>query len=85
MLVELGEMVEELGLGEGIENSLLAKLQAAVGVLEDDNEKNDGAAVNILGAFINAASAQRGKKIAESQADALIAEAAAIIEALQSG
>ncbi len=84
MLVELGEMVEELGLGEGVENSLLAKLQAAGGVLEDDNEKNDGAAVNILGAFINAASAQSGKKIPESQADALIAEAAAIIESLES-
>jgi hypothetical protein len=85
MLAELGEMVEELSLSEGVENSLLAKVEAAVGVLEDDNEKNDGAAVNILRAFINAASAQSGKKIAESQADALIAEAAAIIEALESG
>ena len=85
MLVELGEMVEELGLSEGVENSLLAKVEAATGVLEDDNEKNDGAAVNILGAFINAASAQSGKKIAESQAEGLIAEAAAIIEVLESG
>ena len=85
MLAELGVMVEELGLSEGVENSLLAKLEAAISVLEDDNEKNDGAAVNILGAFINAASAQSGKKIPESQADALIAEAAAIIEALESG
>jgi len=83
-LVELVEMVEGLGLAKGIENSLLAKVEAAGGVLEDDNEKNDGAAVNILGAFINAASAQSGKKIPESQADALIAEAAAIIEALES-
>jgi len=85
MLAELGEMVEELGLSKGIENSLLAKLQAAGGVLEDDNEQNDGAAVNILEAFINAASAQSGKKIPEGQAEALIAEAAAIIEALESG
>jgi hypothetical protein len=85
MLAELGEMVEGLGLSKGVENSLLAKLEAAAGVLEDDNEKNDGAAVNMLGAFINAASAQSGKKIPESQADALIAEAEAIIEALESG
>jgi hypothetical protein len=85
MLAELGEMVEGLGLSEGVESSLLAKLDAAVGVLEDDNEKNDGAAVNILGAFINAVSAQSGKKISEVDADALIAEAAAIIEALESG
>jgi len=85
MLAELGELVEELGLSKGIENSLSAKVEAAIGVLEDDNEKNDGAAVNILGAFMNAASAQSGKKIAESQAEVLIAEAAAIIEALEGG
>ena len=83
MLAELGEMVEELGLSKGIENSLLAKVEAAIGVLEDDNEKNDGAAVNVLGAFINAVEAQTGKKIPELQAAALIAEAAVIIEALE--
>jgi len=85
MLAELGEMVEELALAKGTENSLLAKVEAAIAVLEDDNEKNDGAAVNILGAFINAASAQSGKKIPEAQAEALIAEAMAIIEAIGSG
>ena len=69
----------------GVVAPVTAMVAAAIGWLEDDNKKNDGAAVNILGAFINAASAQSGKKIPESQADALIAEAAAIIEALQSG
>ena len=85
MLAELAETVEELGLGKGTENSLLAKLETAIGVLKDDNQKNDPVAVNILGAFINAASAQSSKKIPEAQAEVLIAEAIAIIEALGSG
>ena len=56
---------------------------AYFGVIYDDNQKHDGAAVNVLGAFINAVEAQTGKKIPELQAAALIAEAAVIIEALE--
>ena len=47
--------------------------------------KNDGAAIGELEAFINAVEAQRGKKIPEAAADALIAEAQAIIDLLEAG
>ncbi len=57
-------------------------LNAAFGALEDENENNDAAAVNTLEAFINAVEAQRGKKIPEAEADALIAAAQEIIEQL---
>ena len=40
--------------------------------MDDSNDKNDGAAVNALQALINSAEAQRGKKISDADADALI-------------
>ena len=48
----------------------------------DLNENNDVAAVNSLEAFINAVQAQRGNKIPEADADALIAAAQQIIDLL---
>ncbi|MHC4791329.1 MAG: FIMAH domain-containing protein [Planctomycetota bacterium] len=66
-------------------NSLEAKLNAALRALEDENENNDIAAINTLGAFINAVESQRGKKIPEADADALIADAMEIIELLSDG
>lgn len=71
-----------MNLHQGIENSLDAKLDAAVQALDDINQNNDVAAINTLGAFINAVEAQRGKKITEADADALIAAAQEIIAAL---
>jgi hypothetical protein len=71
-----------LNLHKGITNSLEAKLNAALRALEDENENNDIAAINTLEAFINAVEAQRGKKIPEAEADALIAAAQEIIELL---
>jgi len=85
LIAELLEEVAGLGLPRGIENSLMAKLNAALGALEDENENNDAAAINTLGAFINAVEAQRGKKIPEAEADALIAAAQEIIELLSDG
>jgi hypothetical protein len=67
---------------EGIENSLLAKIDTAIGILEDENDKNDKAAVNSLEAFINAVEAQRSKEISEEDADNLIAAAQQIIDLL---
>lgn len=67
---------------EGIENSLLVKLDTALQKLEDDNENNDVAAVNSLQAFINAVKTQRGKKISEDAADDLIETAQQIIDML---
>ena len=61
---------------------MLAKLDTALEKLEDGNENNDTAAVNLLQAFINAVKAQRGKKITDGAADTLIADAEKIIELL---
>jgi hypothetical protein len=82
LIAELLEEVGGLGLPGGIENSLMAKLNAALRALEDENENNDAAAVNTLEAFINAVETHRGKKIPEAEADALIAAAQEIIELL---
>jgi hypothetical protein len=76
--------VMTLNLQHGIENSLDAKLEAAVQALDDVNNNNDVAAINSLQAFINAVEAQRGNKISDADADALIAAAQEIIAVLNS-
>jgi hypothetical protein len=68
--------VQSLGLKKGTENSLLAKLNAA---LASVNRGNTESARGQLGAFINEVSAQSGKKIPAEHAAALIAAAQRII------
>ena len=68
--------VQSLGLNKGTENSLLAKLNAA---LASVNRGNTESAREQLGAFINEVSAQSGKKIPAQQAAALTAAAQRII------
>jgi len=75
--------VLKLNIKTGISNSLDAKLNAALGALDDINTHNDGAAVNALQAFINAVQAQSGGQIDEADADALINAAQQIIDALR--
>ena len=82
LLVDLAQDVIALNLQQGISNSLDAKLEAAMQALDDINENNDVAAINTLQAFINAVEAQRGNKISETDADALIASAQEIIDVL---
>jgi len=82
LVVELAENMNGLELPAGIENGLQVKLDGALKALEDDNENNDGAAINSLQAFINAVNAQRGKAIFEEDADSLIATARQIIDML---
>jgi probable HAF family extracellular repeat protein len=83
LLLGLAQDVIELNLQNGIENSLDAKLDAALGALEDINQNNDVGAINTLQAFINAVEAQRGDKIPnEADADTLIAAAQGIIDIL---
>jgi hypothetical protein len=82
LLLDLTDYLDELSLHKGIANSLQSKLNAALRLLEDDNENNDAAAVNLLEAFINAARAQYDKKIPAADADVLIAAAQEIIELL---
>jgi hypothetical protein len=78
-IADLIEVIESLNLHGGTENSLTAKLEIAIKMLEDGNPDNDLAAAAGLEAFKNQVEAQRGKKITESQADYLIAEANRIL------
>ena len=68
--------VETLDLPKGIENSLVAKLNAALKAFENGDY---GAAINILNAFINQVTAQSGKKILPEDAEQLIGSAEALI------
>jgi hypothetical protein len=81
-VLDLMQNVIDLNLQQGIENGLVAKLEAAMQSLDDINANNDVAPVNTLEAFINAVEAQRGTKITEADADALIAAAQEIIALL---
>jgi len=85
LLADLIDYVAGLNFQNGIANSLDAKLDAVLQALDDLNENNDVAAVNALNAFINAVEAQRGNKIPEEDADALIDAAQQIIDLLTNG
>ena len=76
------QTVADLDLPAGAEGSLTAKLDAAIAALDRGSDK---AAVNNLNAFKNYVRAQSGKKINESDADTLIAEAERIIAAIEAG
>lgn len=82
MISSLADQVLDLNLKRGISNALDTKLESALAILEDANQKNDVAAINKLYAFIAHVDAQSGKSIEESEANALIAAAEAIIQAL---
>ncbi|UCH89332.1 MAG: right-handed parallel beta-helix repeat-containing protein [Thermoplasmata archaeon] len=73
------EVVEDLELPAGIENSLISKLNNALKSLEKGNIQ---AAMNQLEAFINEVEAQKGKKISEEDAELLIEAAMLIMETL---
>ena len=82
LLQYLAVSVIDLNLQTGIENSLDAKLSAALNAIDDLNQNNDVAAINSIGAFINAVETQRGNKILEADADVLITLAQRIIDLL---
>jgi hypothetical protein len=79
MVENLNETVQSYDLPHGIENALLAKLNAALAALTAGDE---AAARDSLQAFLNQVAAQAGKKITQAQADELTAAAQAIIDAL---
>ncbi|MHC4467648.1 MAG: hypothetical protein ACYSYW_14025, partial [Planctomycetota bacterium] len=85
MVNNIIENIALLNLPTSTKQSLMTSLNTSVKVLRDSNPNNDGAAINTLQAFINKIEAQRGKRITEVIADALIAEAKAIVHALNSG
>jgi uncharacterized repeat protein (TIGR03803 family) len=72
---DLIALVHSLGLQPGTANSLVAKLQAAASALHRGNLQ---AAFGNLGAFLNEANAQKGKKLTAPQGDLLNAEATRI-------
>lgn len=72
---DLADLVESFDLHHGIENSLLAKLQAALDAVSAGDLATACAA---LADFINAVSAQAGKKITDEQASQLIDAATGI-------
>jgi hypothetical protein len=78
-LTNLGNLIAGFGLPAGTANSLLAKVNAAQASLAAGNTT---AACNELGALINEASAQSGKKLPSAEAAAIIAAAEAIRTAL---
>jgi len=82
---QLIDQVEGLDVQQGIEKSLLARLEAGLRILDHLTEKNDVAAIKSLQAFINGVEVRRGKTIPEEDAVALIDAAQEIIDLLGSG
>lgn len=85
MIENLVNEIDDMDLPKGIKNSLTASLDTAMKVLNDSNQKNDVAAINVLKAFIKKVEAQCDKKIPEEVADELIAKAQDIIAVLSLG
>jgi len=81
-LQKLIDQFEGMDLQKGIEKSLLARLEAGLQILKNLPESNDVAAIKYLQEFIKGVEVQRGKKIPEADADALIAAAQQIIAML---
>jgi parallel beta-helix repeat protein len=82
MIGQLSSDVLALNLQPGVETSLTSLLNAAQQALDDPNASNNVAAINALGAFINAVEALSGIQIPETDANALIAAAQQIIDLL---
>ena len=82
---DIVDSVNSLNIENGVSTALDSKLMTALAVLDDVNDKNDHAAINKLYAFIANVDAQSGKMIPESDANALISEAQAVIDALVAG
>jgi hypothetical protein len=68
--------IENMDLNAGNVNSFLSKLDNILMLLENGN---DNVAINLLEALINAVEAQRGNKLTNEEADALITAAQNII------
>ena len=75
----LVELITGLDLPQGIESSLIAKVNRALQLLEAGNE---AAAINVLEAFILELEGQKGNQVSVNDADTLIDAAQAVIDRL---
>lgn len=75
IIAELTDIVEEFDLSQGLVNSLNAQLEGILLALNPEHPGQGDTAYERLEALINAVKAQRGKKLTDEQADALIASA----------
>ncbi|NIP93175.1 MAG: hypothetical protein GWO24_06850 [Akkermansiaceae bacterium] len=75
VIAALTEIVEEFNLSQGLVNSLNAQLDGVLDALDPDNPAQGETTYERLEAFISAVEAQRGKKLTDEQADALIESA----------
>jgi len=76
-LIAILHQIEELNLPQGIEDSLISKVENAIASLEKGNTE---VAINQLEAFINQVEALEEKKISEEDAEMLIEYAENIID-----
>lgn len=79
LVPSLSQQVRDMGLGAGTTQALDAKLAAALSGLQSGNVH---AAENQLNAFVRYLEAQRGKKLTNGQADALLAAASVLLDLL---
>ena len=79
MLADLIDLIQGLGLPNGLETSLLAKLENAQKSLDKGNTR---AACSQIAAFANEVAAQDGKGLTSGQAEQLLAAAAEVRAAL---
>ena len=79
---DLKDAVLFLNLPNRVEKSLVGKLNKALKKLEDTNPSNDSDAVTPLQEFIANVESERGNSLNDVQADALIADAQAIVALL---
>jgi hypothetical protein len=83
LIQSLVSQVLSLNLHHGISNSLDAKLQSAIKVVNDISVNNNIGAIGSLHAFVSAVEAQSGKSIPSQDADILIGLANTIIVQLE--
>ncbi|MFC1636933.1 sialidase family protein [Planctomycetota bacterium] len=78
LFFDLIDLTNEINL-----NSLDAKLDVAIRILEDSNDNNDRAGIQALEAFIRQVEAQRDVQISDEYADTLIGVAQIIVNLLE--
>ncbi|MHA2142931.1 MAG: LamG domain-containing protein [Candidatus Thorarchaeota archaeon] len=84
LTANLIDLINEMNLKQGIDNSLDSKIQNVQAALDAANAGNREDAINKLEAFINAVEAQRGNALTDEQANMLVEEALRIIELIES-